>query len=60
MEQADLATEGGYGLREEIGAGRFDVFGTATSSTSSRGRRLEQLGDVESRRSALTTIIWST
>ena len=29
MTQADLATEGGYELRDDLGAGRFDVFGTA-------------------------------
>jgi len=29
MQQADLATDGGYRLRHNVGAGRFDVFGTA-------------------------------
>ena len=47
MEQADLATEGGYGLREEIGAGRFDVFGTANFfNFVPWTAALEQLGDV--------------
>jgi selenocysteine lyase/cysteine desulfurase len=29
MEQADLATEAGYELRDDLGASRYDVFGTA-------------------------------
>jgi selenocysteine lyase/cysteine desulfurase len=29
MGQADLSSEGGYALREDLGAGRYDVFGTA-------------------------------
>lgn len=47
MEQADLATEGGYGLRDDIGARRFDVFGTANFfNFVPWTAALEQLGEV--------------
>jgi cysteine desulfurase / selenocysteine lyase len=47
MGQADLATEGDYELRDEIGAGRFDVFGTANFfNFLPWTAALEQLGEV--------------
>jgi cysteine desulfurase / selenocysteine lyase len=47
MEQADLATEGGYELRDDVGAARFDVFGTANFfNFAPWTAALEQLGEV--------------
>jgi selenocysteine lyase/cysteine desulfurase len=47
MQQADLATEAGYGLRDDVGARRFDVFGTANFFNFVPWTvALEQLGEV--------------